>query len=67
MISSWKEFFTAVEQMRECQKEYSRTNRLSARLIAAKCEKAVDACIEQKRAEWAREKQPELKQIGAQS
>jgi hypothetical protein len=68
MISSWKEFFTAVEQMRECQKEYSRTNGLSAGYAARKCEKTVDDCIEQKRAEWEREKQPELtEQMGGQS
>jgi hypothetical protein len=60
MISSWKEFFAVVEKMRECQKEYAKTRALSARLIAKKCEDAVDACIKEKRAEWAREKQPEL-------
>jgi len=68
MISSWKEFFTAVEQMRECQKEYSRTKGLSAGYAAKRCESVVDACIEQKRAEWEREKQPELtEQIGERS
>jgi hypothetical protein len=60
MIASWKEFFIAVEQMRECQKEYARTNRPSARLIAIKCENAVDACIQEKREEWARQLQPEF-------
>jgi len=60
VISSWKEFFAAVEQMRECQKAYFRTKSISALCIAKKCEAAVDACIEEKRAEWAREKQPEL-------
>ena len=60
MIASWTEFFNAVEQMRECQKEYSRTNSLSAGYAAKKCEKAVDEVIKQKRDQWAREKQPEL-------
>jgi len=60
MIASWKEFFTAVEQMRECQKEYKRTQSLSAGYAAQKCESAVDAVIKQKRAEWAQQSQPEL-------
>jgi len=59
MITSWTEFFNAVEQMRECQKEHSRTNSLSAGYAANKCEKAVDDVIKQKRDEWARIKQPE--------
>jgi predicted GIY-YIG superfamily endonuclease len=60
MIASWKEFFIAVEQMRECQKEYFRTKGPLALMAAQKCEAAVDACIKEKRAEWARQKQPEL-------
>jgi excinuclease UvrABC nuclease subunit len=63
MIASWKDFFVAVEQMRQCQKEYSRTNGPCARLAAKKCEAAVDACIEEKRAEWARQIQPELLEV----
>jgi len=60
MIKSWKEFFVAVEQMRECQKEYFR-RKTSASLMAAKmCEKQVDTCIKEKRAEWTRQLQPEL-------
>jgi len=59
MIASWKGFFEAVEQMRECQKERSRTNSFSAGYAASKCEKAVDEVIEQKREEWAKAKQPE--------
>jgi hypothetical protein len=54
------ELFTAGEQMRECQKEHSRTKGPAAYLAAKKCEAAVDVCIEEKRAEWARQKQPEL-------
>lgn len=54
MIASWKEFFVAVEQMRECQKEYFRTNELTALYAAKKCEKEVDAAINKKRAEWAK-------------
>ena len=64
MITSWKEFFNTVEQMRECQKEYARTKGLSAGYAAKKCEKAVDEVIKQKRDEWAREKQPELNMEG---
>jgi hypothetical protein len=60
MISSWKEFIAAVERMRECQKEYSRSNSRSARAAAERFEAAVDACIKEKRAEWARKSQPEL-------
>ena len=60
MIASWKDFFIAVEQMRECQKAYFRTRGPAALLAAKRCELAVDACIEEKRAEWARQKQPEL-------
>ena len=60
MIASWKDFFLAVEQMRECQKEYSKTNGLSAGFIARRCEKVVDEAIKKKRDDWAREMQPEL-------
>ena len=60
MIASWKEFFIAVEQMRECQKEYFRTKGHAAFFAARKCEAAVDASIKEKRAEWARQIQPEL-------
>jgi hypothetical protein len=60
MIASWKDFFNAVEQMRQCQIAYFRTKAPSALLTAKKCEAAVDACIEEKRAEWARQKQPDL-------
>lgn len=60
MIASWKEFFVAVEQMRQCQIEYFRTKEPGALLAAKKCEAAVDACIAEKRSEWARQKQPEL-------
>jgi len=60
MISSWKEFFIAVEQMRECQKEYFRTRAPSALTASKMCETQVDAVIKEKRAEWARQLQPEL-------
>ena len=60
MITSWKEFLIAVEQMRECQKVYSRTNSPTARHTAQKCEAEVDACIQEKREEWARQQQPEM-------
>ena len=63
MIASWKDFFVAVEQMRECQKEYSRTRGPAAHAASKKCEAAVDACIEERRAEWAQEKQPELLEV----
>jgi hypothetical protein len=60
MIASWKEFFIAVEQMRQCQREYSRTKAPGAFMAAKKCEAAVDACVEEKRSEWERKTQPEL-------
>jgi hypothetical protein len=65
MIASWKDFFTAVEQMRECQKVYFLTRSPSALHAAKECEKTVDDCIRQKRAEWARQSQPELLLQGA--
>jgi hypothetical protein len=63
MIASWKDFFIAVEQMRECQKEYFRTRGPAALNASRKCEAAVDACIKKKRAEWAQQKQPELLEV----
>ena len=60
MIASWKEFLIAVEQMRECQKTYFRSNSRSALILAKKCEKEVDAVIREKRSEWERKIQPEL-------
>ena len=60
MITSWKDFFIAVEQMRVCQKEYFKSRAPAALALARKCETAVDACINEKRAEWVREKQTEL-------
>jgi len=60
MISSWKEFFIAVEQMRECQKEYFRTKSLLALAASKKCEAQVDMVIKEKRSKWAKQLQPEL-------
>ena len=60
MIASWKDFFIVEEQMRECQRDYFRTRSPAALAASKKCEAAVDACIEERRAEWARQKQPEL-------
>ena len=60
MIASWKDFFLAVEQMRECQREYFRTKTMAAFAAAKTCESAVDDAIKQKRDEWARERPPEL-------
>jgi hypothetical protein len=60
MIASWMDFFTAVEKMRECQKLYFLHKDHTALLAAKKREAEVDACIKEKRAEWARRKQPEL-------
>jgi len=54
------DFFTAVEQMRECQKEYFRTRSPSALAAAKKRERAADKIIAEKRAERAREIQTEL-------
>ena len=55
MIDSWKKFFAAVEQMRECQKEYFRTKRPSALAASKKCEAAVDAVIKERRAAWGQQ------------
>jgi hypothetical protein len=63
MITSWKEFFIAVEQMRQSQKEYFFVKTLSRLDAAKEREAVVDACIEKKRAEWERrerQRQPEL-------
>jgi len=62
MINSWKEFFITVEQMRECQKEYFKRKSPSSLTASKKCEAAVDACIKEKRAEWAQQLQPKLMQ-----
>ena len=64
MPTTWKEFFIAVEQMRECQREYFRTKTMAAFAAAKTCESAVDDAIQQKRDEWARERQPELPEGG---
>jgi pyrroloquinoline quinone (PQQ) biosynthesis protein C len=64
VIASWKEFFTAVEQMRERQKVYFLARSPAALRDAKKCEEAVDECIKEKRAEWAHKIQPELLQGG---
>ena len=60
MINSWKDFFIAVEQMRQCQQVYFLSKSHLALLAAKKCEAEVDACIKEKRDGWAREIQPEL-------
>ena len=65
MPTSWKEFFIAVEQMREAQKEYIKTKAPAALRALALCEMAVDTAIEKKREEWARESQPESPKGGA--
>jgi hypothetical protein len=59
-IDTWAQFFDAVEAMRVCQKEYSRTNSPVARSAAERHEVRIDECIERKRKEWAARKQPEL-------
>jgi hypothetical protein len=60
VISSWKEFLVAVDKMREAQKLYFLSKAPSALADAKKREAVVDECIEKKRAEWAREENPEL-------
>jgi hypothetical protein len=63
MITSWKELFDAVERMRHSQKKYFLTKTLENLREAKKYEAVVDACIEQKRAEWERQRQPELAEV----
>ncbi|MCL2762213.1 MAG: hypothetical protein FWD36_03265 [Treponema sp.] len=60
MITTWKEFFDAVEKMRECQKIYSKDRSPISLRVAQKREAVVDECIKEKNAEWARKLQPEL-------
>jgi len=60
MINSWKDFLIAVEDMRDCQKEYFRTRSTIALSIARKREEVVDAAIRKKRTEWERLLQPEI-------
>jgi hypothetical protein len=60
MINSWKDFVLAVEQMRECQREYFHTKGYGALAAAKKGEAAVDACIKKKRDEWDANEQPEF-------
>jgi hypothetical protein len=63
MITSWKELFDAVEQMRRSQKKYYLAKTLENLREAKKYEAEVDACIEAKRAEWERRNQPELEEV----
>ena len=60
MITSWNDFFIAVEQMRQCQKEYFRTKNYSALMASKRCEAAVDNFIKIKHAERVKQIQPEL-------
>ena len=60
MNPSWNDFLEAVERMRESQKVYFRTKTAAALTAARRSEKAVDDAIKARRAEWAREIQPEL-------
>ena len=63
--TSWKEFFIAVEQMRECQKEYIRTKTFAAHKAVVLCELTVDAGIKYIREKWERESRPELPKGGS--
>jgi hypothetical protein len=63
MIASWKELVYTLEQMRQLQKN-RRTARIpELRFRLARAEADVDACIEEKCAEWARQNQPELWEV----
>ena len=64
IINSWKDFFIAVEQMRECQKVYFIKKNEAALQAARMCESVVDNCIKIKRSEWEQQKQPELPALG---
>ena len=57
MIDSWKSFFIAVEQMRQCQRACARQNTPARREAARRCEKEVDRCIEKKNRQWALERE----------
>jgi hypothetical protein len=59
-VTSWEDFFKAVEQMRNCQKEYYRTRSPAALNASKRYETAIDAFIKAKHTELARQKQPEL-------
>ena len=60
MIAGWEDFFTAVEVMRQYQKECSCTNTPSAHNQARRKEAEVDACIERRRQKQADAKQDNL-------
>jgi hypothetical protein len=60
MINGWEDFFTAVELMRQYQKEYSRTRSVFAHNQAKRKEAEVDACIEHRRQKTADTKQNNL-------
>jgi hypothetical protein len=62
MITSWKDFFIAVEQMRHCQRTYFLSKTLTHLTAAKDCEAIVDACIKEKRAQWEGQQQPALKE-----
>ncbi|MDR1316559.1 MAG: hypothetical protein LBK13_06765 [Spirochaetales bacterium] len=63
MINSWKEFFIAVEQMRQSQRAFERQKTPLRREAARSCEKAVDECIRKKNARQAREREQKQLQL----
>jgi hypothetical protein len=60
VIASWRDFFDAVVQMRRSQKKYYLAKTLENLREAKRYEAVIDACVKEKRAEWDRQKQPEL-------
>jgi hypothetical protein len=60
MIASWKELVYTLEQMRQLQKNPRSAKIPELRFRLARAEADVDACIETKITDWARQTQPEL-------
>ena len=60
MIAGWEDFFTAVEVMRQYQKEYFRTQNPFTLQQCRRKETEIDACIEHRRQKQAGTKQIDL-------
>jgi hypothetical protein len=60
MFASWEELIYTLDQMRRLQKNPRTANIPELRFRLARAEADVDACVETKITEWARQEQPEL-------
>jgi hypothetical protein len=63
MITSWQQFFSAVDAMRAAQLDYEKFAAPSAALSRKEWEKEVDTCIESKKREWAAKAATQQKEL----